>query len=127
MESPSFADRLNRLFATVHPRGRGPHTPHEVAAAINDEGIVTISSNHVSQLRSGRSANPSAAHVDALARFFHVRTHYFSDADYADSLDQELDYLVALRDAGVQSITNCRVLDRLFAFEGVAAGASVPG
>lgn len=78
MESPSFADRLNRLFKTVHPRGRGPHTPHEAAAAINDEGIVSISSNHVSQLRSGRSTNPSAAHADALARFFHVPTHYSS-------------------------------------------------
>ena len=31
-----FAERLDRLFQTVHPKNRGPYTPAEVADAINE-------------------------------------------------------------------------------------------
>lgn len=30
-----FAERLDRLFRTVHPKDRGPYTPAEAAEAIN--------------------------------------------------------------------------------------------
>ena len=33
--SKTFAARLNRLFDTVYPPGRGPHTSAEVIAALN--------------------------------------------------------------------------------------------
>ncbi len=51
-ESPSrgrlLADRLDHLFRTVHPKDRGPHTPAEVAEAINETaGERVISSTYV--------------------------------------------------------------------------------
>ena len=38
--SKTFAARLNRLFDTVYPPGRGPHTSAEVIAALKAEGIT---------------------------------------------------------------------------------------
>ena len=50
--STTFSARLNRLFDTVYPPGRGPHTSAEVIAALKAEGI-TMSAPYLSQLRSG--------------------------------------------------------------------------
>lgn len=66
--STTFAARLNRLFETVYPPGRGPHTSAEVIAALKAEGI-TMSAPYLSQLRSGNRTNPSAT-MTALANFF---------------------------------------------------------
>lgn len=38
--STTFTARLNRLFDTVYPPGRGPHTSAEVIAALRSEGIT---------------------------------------------------------------------------------------
>ena len=59
--SMTFAARLNRLFDTVYPPGRGPHTSAEVIAALKAEG-VTMSAPYLSQLRSGNRTNPSVSH-----------------------------------------------------------------
>ncbi len=99
-----FNDRLAKLFDTVHPNGRGPYSLQEVAAAITDEGDVTMSASYLSQLRSGQKTNPSAAAVNALATFFHVDTKYFFDDDYASRMDRDLEMLVKLRDSGVRNI-----------------------
>lgn len=45
--STTFAARLNRLFDTVYPPGRGPHTSAEVIAALKAEGI-TMSAPYLS-------------------------------------------------------------------------------
>jgi hypothetical protein len=66
--STTFAARLNRLFDTVYPPGRGPHTSAEVIAALKSEG-VTMSAPYLSQLRSGNRTNPSSATMAALANF----------------------------------------------------------
>ena len=63
--SNTFAARLNRLFDTVYPPGRGPHTSAEVIAALKSEGI-TMSAPYLSQLRSGNRTNPSVATMAAL-------------------------------------------------------------
>ena len=55
--SMTFAARLNRLFDTVYPPGRGAHTSAEVIAALKAEG-VTMSAPYLSQLRSGNRTNP---------------------------------------------------------------------
>lgn len=55
--SMTFSARLNRLFDTVYPPGRGPHTSAEVIAALKSEGI-TMSAPYLSQLRSGNRTNP---------------------------------------------------------------------
>jgi transcriptional regulator with XRE-family HTH domain len=101
--STTFAARLNRLFDTVYPPGRGAHTSAEVIAALKSEGI-TMSAPYLSQLRSGNRTNPSSATMAALANFFRIKPAYFTDDEYYEKLDKELSWLAAARDAGVRRI-----------------------
>jgi ESX-1-secreted protein regulator len=102
--STTFSARLNRLFDTVYPPGRGPHTCAEVVAALKAEGITTMSAPYLSQLRSGARTNPSKATMTALANFFRIQPDYFTDDDYYRTLDQELTWLATLRDEGARRI-----------------------
>lgn len=100
-----IAERLNRLFATVHPPGRGPYLLREVADAINAEaGERVISAAYLSMLRTGQRAEPSHSRLAAIARFFGVDVDYFSDTATATATDQQLEFLAAMRDAGVRSV-----------------------
>jgi transcriptional regulator with XRE-family HTH domain len=101
--STTFAARLNRLFDTVYPPGRGPHTSAEVIAALKAEGI-TMSAPYLSQLRSGNRTNPSTATMAALANFFRIKPAYFTDDEYYEKLDRELSWLATMRDDGVRRI-----------------------
>ena len=101
--STTFAARLNRLFDTVYPPGRGPHTSAEVIAALKSEGI-TMSAPYLSQLRSGNRTNPSSATMAALANFFRIKSAYFTDDEYYEKLDKELSWLATMRDDGVRRI-----------------------
>jgi transcriptional regulator with XRE-family HTH domain len=101
--STTFAARLNRLFDTVYPPGRGPHTSAEVIAALKAEGI-TMSAPYLSQLRSGNRTNPSSATMAALANFFRIRPAYFTDDEYYEKLDSELSWLSTMRDESVRHI-----------------------
>ena len=102
--SKTFAARLNRLFDTVYPPGRGPHTSVEVITALKAEGITTVSAPYLSQLRSGNRTNQSAATMAALANFFRVKPAYFTDDEYYQKLDKELTWLATMRDEGVRRI-----------------------
>ncbi|AFM15536.1 hypothetical protein Mycch_0719 [Mycolicibacterium chubuense NBB4] len=99
----TFAARLNRLFDTVYPPGRGPHTSAEVVAALKAEGL-TMSAPYLSQLRSGNRTNPSRATMAALANFFRIKPEFFTDDSYYAKLDQELTLLAGLRDDGVRRV-----------------------
>jgi ESX-1-secreted protein regulator len=101
--STTFAARLNRLFDTVYPPGRGPHTSAEVIAALKAEG-VTMSAPYLSQLRSGNRTNPSTTTMAALANFFRIKSAYFTDDEYYEKLDKELSWLSTMRDDGVRRI-----------------------
>jgi transcriptional regulator with XRE-family HTH domain len=101
--SKTFAARLNRLFDTVYPPGRGPHTSAEVIAALKAEGI-TMSAPYLSQLRSGNRTNPSTATMAALANFFRIKPAYFTDDEYYQKLDGELNRWATMRDEGVRRI-----------------------
>jgi transcriptional regulator with XRE-family HTH domain len=101
--STTFSARLNRLFDTVYPPGRGPHTSAEVIAALKSEGI-TMSAPYLSQLRSGNRTNPSSATMAALANFFRIKPAYFTDDDYYEKLDKELSWLCTMRDENVRRI-----------------------
>src|SRR5579875_958968 len=101
--STTFAARLNRLFDTVYPPGRGPHTSAEVIAALKAEGI-TMSAPYLSQLRSGNRTNPSAATMAALANFFRIKPAYFTDDEYYEKLDKELTWLATMRDENIRRI-----------------------
>lgn len=101
--SKTFAARLNRLFETVYPPGRGPHTSAEVIGALKSEGI-TMSAPYLSQLRSGNRTNPSMTTMTALANFFRIKPAYFTDDEYYEKLDKELTWLASMRDDGVRRI-----------------------
>ncbi|MFB7864270.1 MULTISPECIES: helix-turn-helix domain-containing protein [unclassified Streptomyces] len=96
----SLAQRLNRLFETVHPRGRGPFSNEEVARAIRDRG-GDISKQYIAYLRKGERGNPRLHHLEALAKFFGVPVSYFFDDDSAARTEKKLDELAAWRDAGI--------------------------
>ena len=101
--STTFSARLNRLFDTVYPPGRGPHTSAEVISALKAEG-VTMSAPYLSQLRSGNRTNPSVTTMVALANFFRIKPEFFTDDDYYEKLDKELTFLAGMRDDGVRRI-----------------------
>jgi transcriptional regulator with XRE-family HTH domain len=101
--STTFSARLNRLFDTVYPPGRGPHTSAEVIAALKAEGI-TMSAPYLSQLRSGNRTNPSSATMAALANFFRIKPAYFTDDEYYEKLDKELSWWDSVRDDNVRRI-----------------------
>ena len=55
-----FAERLDRLFRTVHPKDRGPYTPAEAAEAINEAaGDKVVSGTYLWLLRTGQRDNPT--------------------------------------------------------------------
>jgi transcriptional regulator with XRE-family HTH domain len=102
----SFAARLNRLFRTVYPPGRGPYMSLELVRALEARGL-TLSAPYLSQLRSGRRDNPSFDTMYMIAEFFGIRSDYFTgrDAAYCARLEEELDWLDLVHDPGVRLLT----------------------
>jgi transcriptional regulator with XRE-family HTH domain len=102
--SRSLADKLNHLFATVHPRNRGEYSSEEVAQAIAAAGGPTISATYIWMLRRGVRDNPTKRHLEALATFFGVPPAYFFDDAVTSNVDDQLGTLAALRDATVRNL-----------------------
>ena len=100
----SFADKLNHLFATVHPRDRRPYSMDEVAAGITGQGGEPVSASYLWMLRKGQRDNPTVKTVEAIARFFGVPTAYFFDDELAGKVDEQLELLAKMRDAGLESL-----------------------
>jgi transcriptional regulator with XRE-family HTH domain len=99
-----LAEKLERLFATVHPAGRGPYSNEEVAAAIQEQGGPSISGTYIWLLRKGQRDNPTKKHLEALASFFGVPVAYFFDEEIVSQLGPQLNLLAALRDSSVRDI-----------------------
>jgi transcriptional regulator with XRE-family HTH domain len=100
----TLAERLDRLFRTIHPRDRGPYSYAEVAKAIEERGGPTVSSTYLWQLRTGLRDNPTKRHLEALADFFGVSPAYFFDDAEAARVDTRLLLLTMLRDSGARQI-----------------------
>ncbi|MFC9290977.1 helix-turn-helix domain-containing protein [Streptomyces sp. NPDC057052] len=96
----TLAERLNHLFETVHPRGRGPYSNEEVARAIREQG-GDISKQYIAYLRKGERENPRVHHLEALARFFGVQVSYFIDSESAERTKEMLAELAVWRDSGL--------------------------
>ncbi|MEE1739807.1 helix-turn-helix domain-containing protein [Streptomyces sp. BE147] len=99
----TLASKLEHLFETVIPPGRGPYGTEEVAQAITASG-ASISGSYVWLLRKGQRDNPTMRHLQGIADFFGVPAAYFFDEQVAADVDADLGLLVALRDAGVQNV-----------------------
>ena len=103
-EPSSLARKLNRLFQTVHPPGRGEYSPEEVARAISEAGEGSISPAYIYLLRKGQRDNPTKRHLELLADFFGVSPTYFFDDQAAARIEQELDLLAAFRDGDIRRL-----------------------
>ncbi|MEU4218209.1 helix-turn-helix domain-containing protein [Actinoplanes sp. NPDC026623] len=98
----SLAQRIDKLFKTVKPKGR-EFTYDEVAKGCEAIG-GTFSKTYVWQLRSGLRENPTKRHLEALAAFFGVPVGYFFDDEAAARIDEQIELAIALRDASVRDI-----------------------
>ena len=99
----TLAQKIDRLFQTMHPGDRGEYSYEEVAERIREQG-TQISASYIWMLRKGQQDNPSKKHLEALATFFGVPVAYFFDAAVAAGIDAELELLAAMREAEVQDI-----------------------
>ena len=100
-----FAERLDHLFRTVHPKDRGPYTPADVAEAINTEaGERVVSGTYLWLLRTGQRDNPTVKHLIAIARFFGVPPTYFFPDDTAEQDAVPAEVVAALRDDKVRDM-----------------------
>lgn len=100
-----FAQRLDHLFRTVHPKDRGPYTPADAAEAINAEaGERMVSGTYLWLLRTGQRDNPTMKHLLAIARFFGVPPTYFFPDDAAQHDAVPADLVAALSDDKVREM-----------------------
>ncbi|MEE4493059.1 helix-turn-helix domain-containing protein [Streptomyces sp. BE230] len=102
-ETSSLADKVNHLFTTVVPAGRGPYSTEEVARFITDDGIP-ISGSYIWLLRKGQRSNPTLRHITALSKFFGVPPAYFFDDEVTTHVDSILKLASALRDRNVRRL-----------------------
>jgi transcriptional regulator with XRE-family HTH domain len=100
----TLAEKINRLFETIHPPDRGPWSNQEVERWLADRAVVdgdgmTISANYLLLLRNGRRDNPTMRNVQAMAKFFRVDPGYFlRDDDESEQIYADLQLLGAIRD-----------------------------
>ncbi|GAB3651333.1 helix-turn-helix domain-containing protein [Streptomyces sparsus] len=106
----TLADRLNHLFAHMHPQG-APWTNARVAEEIGrrreEFGGVSVTEQYLSMLRNGKRANPSPDVLRALARFFGVPAGYLLgdlSPEQAERVEEEVHFLAAMRDQRVRTI-----------------------
>jgi transcriptional regulator with XRE-family HTH domain len=100
-----LATRIDLLLRSGRPGDPRPHTPAEVAEAINaDAGDDVISGTYIWQLRTGRRDNPTYKHLIALSRFFGVSPTYFFDESETARGAVPADVAFALRDDAVRTL-----------------------
>src|SRR5690606_31168788 len=99
----SLAEKLDLLFRTVHPAGRGPYTNKEVAAAIRQRG-GSISDVYIWQLRTGRRDNPTKEHLEWVADFFDVDPAYFFDRRQSEEIRRDLLTMEAMKNLKVRRV-----------------------
>jgi transcriptional regulator with XRE-family HTH domain len=96
-QARTLAEKLNHLFQTVYPAGRGPWKDAEVAAGLTERG-ENISDVYIWKLRTGRATNPTIKHLQALAGWFQVNVGYFVDDTATAAVEAQLAVLAELRD-----------------------------
>ncbi|MET8679676.1 helix-turn-helix transcriptional regulator [Streptomyces sp. NPDC004647] len=106
----ALAERLNYLFAHMHPPG-APYTnayvADEISRGTDAYGGVSLTEQYLSMLRNAKRANPSPDVLRALAKFFAVPVGYLMgdlSASQAERVEEEVQFLVAMRDQRVRAI-----------------------
>ncbi|MGP3923242.1 helix-turn-helix domain-containing protein [Streptomyces sp. 8N616] len=105
-----LAQRLNYLFANMHPPGApytNAHVAEEISSGTDAYGGVTLTEQYLSMLRNAKRANPSPDVLRALAKFFGVPVGYLLgdlSESQAERVEEEVQFLVAMRDQRVRAI-----------------------
>jgi transcriptional regulator with XRE-family HTH domain len=103
--SLTLAEKLDLLFRTRHPAGRGEYTYEEVAEGIKQLEGPMIAVTQLWQLRTGKQSNPRKSQIEALAAFFRVPVSYFfADDEETARLHARLELLAAMRNNDVEQI-----------------------
>jgi len=93
----TLAEKIDRVWLTMHPKDRGPWTYPEVVAGIKALG-VTVSASYLWHLRNGVRTNPTVNQIEALATFFHVPVSYFfGTTAEVEEVDAQLGLVRAMR------------------------------
>lgn len=104
-EQPSeLSIKLNKLFRTMRKPSEPTLSNAAAAEAITSQTGVSISAAYLWQLRQGIKNNPTVAHLRAIAEFFGVTPSYLIDPGIDPKIDEQLDLLAALRDAGIRDL-----------------------
>ncbi|CQD02035.1 helix-turn-helix transcriptional regulator [Mycobacterium timonense] len=104
-EQPSeLSIKLNKLFQTMRKPSEPTLSNAAAAEAITRQTGVSISAAYLWQLRQGIKNNPTVAHLRAIAEFFGVTPSYLIDPGIDPKIDEQLDLLAALRDAGIRDL-----------------------
>lgn len=109
----TLADKLDWLFEHVKgPNGRKP-SPRQVGDHVFRVTGVRCSRNHISDLRSGATANPTLAVLEGIADFFDVDMDYFTNDNRARMIQASLDFVLALRNDRLRAAALHEVLTTL--------------
>lgn len=104
-EQPSeLSIKLNKLFQTMRKPSEPTLSNAAAAEAITRQTGVSISAAYLWQLRQGMKSNPTVAHLRAIAEFFGVTPSYLIDPGIDPKIDEQLNLLAALRDAGIRDL-----------------------
>ncbi len=101
-----FAQRLNRLSATVYPPGAAP-TPPQNSFAWSTRGAPAYLRHICPSFALGSVSVPPRGQFTRIAMFFGIHPYYFTDDDheYTRNLEAELDWLTLDRDPTVRCLT----------------------
>jgi transcriptional regulator with XRE-family HTH domain len=101
----NLARKMDHLFNSVHPKGRGPYSYKEAAALISEAaGEDVISHSYLWQLRTGKRDNPTMRQLAVLSAFFGVPVSYFFDDEASDRAAQEVELAMAIKDPDVRDL-----------------------
>ncbi|MEV5833643.1 hypothetical protein [Nocardia sp. NPDC052112] len=103
----TLSHKVNRLFATVHPRSEPERTTAVVAAQVGAQLGHTVPEDQLDRLRRGEfdSAPVGSELLTAIAQCFGVSADYLTTTGAAAAaIDRQLELLATMRDANVASI-----------------------
>ncbi|WP_433200359.1 hypothetical protein ACQP1G_08305 [Nocardia sp. CA-107356] len=103
----TLSHKVNRLFATVHPRSQPERTTASVAEQVGTQMGRAIPTGQIERLRRGEfdSAPLVSDLLAAIAQCFGVSADYLTTTGAAAAaIDRELELLATMRDANVASI-----------------------
>lgn len=110
----TFAQRLDYVFRTIHPAGRGPYLNAEVARALTakaQDKSEAISETYIGYLRTGKRDNPTKKHLERLAEFFGVTVGYLLGEEEGTQNARDLALLDALKGVNAKSVALRTVAD----------------